>query len=194
MIARSRKFPWVLQNQQQVADFFERSLQAIGQWRCRGMPGKSGAYDLRAILKWAIAEGLIVPIAIPQQSEDGGLNRQRQIKADLLEMELQQRKSELVSRIELRNGLGLLAVMIRQMSDRLKNRYGPDAAMSVNEMLDDYHRVITHEFGADCLPGESTAGSNVVPGSSQGEADSADQPVGRRGARAAKRSIQGRKV
>ena len=181
MIAKAKKFSSVVQNQQQVADFFDRKIQTVGQWRSRGMPGKPGRYDLREILKWALAEGLLVPISRAAQGDEVGpqsLGRQRQAKAELLEMEVLQRKRALLPRDDLRNSLGILASMIKQKGEQLCRRYGPDASVFFSDLLEDYHRVISNEFGGNGhLPREPARGPDLVRGSSPVQADQANQPV-----------------
>ncbi|HUT91804.1 MAG TPA: hypothetical protein VMY37_20080 [Thermoguttaceae bacterium] len=48
-----RRPPWKVGTQQEVADFFGKSLDTIkGEWRPKGMPGRAHHWNLAEILAW----------------------------------------------------------------------------------------------------------------------------------------------
>lgn len=44
--------PWLVKTLDQVAAFFDRERETLKDWRRKGMPGTTGAYDLKEILAW----------------------------------------------------------------------------------------------------------------------------------------------
>lgn len=150
MIGKPKKTKWTAKNLAQVAEFFERSQQCINQWRSRGMPGRPGAYDLQEVLHWAISHGLLVERVGGEDLGDGdspALERYRAARAQLAELELERQKKTLVPRDAMRNGLSRFAHHLRQLAERMGKRHGPEAAITVNEAIDECGRVIDDEFG-----------------------------------------------
>jgi hypothetical protein len=79
------------------------------------------------------------------------LERFREAKANLAELDLQKRKGELVPRDEIREGLGRFAARIRGAGDLLERQFGPEAAEILREALDDCTLELDRSFedGAD---------------------------------------------
>ena len=91
--------PWVVARLADVARFFSRSVDTIkGEWRRGGMPGKSGAWDLREILQWRDERFGIGEVPAPEGEETrAAANRRRDIaQATLVELKARQRAGELV--------------------------------------------------------------------------------------------------
>lgn len=96
-------------------------------------------------------DGLVV-----EGGDSPNLERCRLAKAQLLELELQQKKGVLLPREKVRSGLGRFAAIIRQLGERLGKRHGPEVFGSVNDALDDCQRVIDDEFGrCDDIPDDA---------------------------------------
>lgn len=154
MIANSKiKKQWTASTQSEVAVFFKRSPDTIALWRKKGMPGVSGKYDLQMILWWAIERGLLIDHALADDDSTGGdspaLERYRAARAQLAEFELERQKRTLVPRDAIRNGLSRFAHHLRQLAERMGKRHGPEAAITVNEAIDECGRVIDDEFGSN---------------------------------------------
>jgi hypothetical protein len=75
------------------------------------------------------------------------LERFREAKANLAELDLQERKGELVPRDEIREGLGRFAARIRGAGDLLERQFGPEAAEILREALDDCTLELDRSFG-----------------------------------------------
>lgn len=152
MIGKSAKTIWAAKNLAQVAEFFDRSPQCIHQWRSRGMPGRPGSYDLREVLRWALMRGLLVDRGAADDLGAGdspALERYRAARAQLAELELERQKKSLVPRDAIRNGLSRFAHQLRQLAERMGKRHGPEAAITVNEAIDECGRAIDDEFGPE---------------------------------------------
>ena len=169
MIANAKKKSrWTAANQAEVGEFFGVSMDTIAAWRKKGMPGVSGRYDLREILVWVRSEGPWrqrggVDIGtgplddlIVEAGDSPNLERCRLAKAQLLELELETKRSSLLPREKVRSGLGRFAAILRQLGERLGKRYGPEVIGSVNDALDDCQRVINDEFSCgDDVPDDA---------------------------------------
>lgn len=88
---------------------------------------------------------------IAMGGDSPALERYRLAKAKLAEMDIEQRRNALVPRDRIRSGLGRFAQILRQLGERLGQRYGPEATASVNDALDDCQQVIDDEFGGNGL-------------------------------------------
>jgi phage terminase Nu1 subunit (DNA packaging protein) len=100
------------------------------------------------VTRWLRTEGPWKPYAKSQSPNpaddpllaDGdspGLERYRLAKAKHAELDLEQRKGELIEREKAKLILSRWASLIRQMGERLSKRYGNEAAKTVNETLDE---------------------------------------------------------
>jgi hypothetical protein len=65
-------------------------------------------------------------------------------KAELSEIEIQERKNQIVPRAEVRAKLAWLTGKFRKLGDRLGKSHGPDAQLAVNEFLDDIAEEVRH--------------------------------------------------
>lgn len=116
------------------------------------MPGKPNAYDLDEILAWLRKDG---PWAAKVKAEtdplmDGpetaGLERYRQAKAALAELELAERQGQLVQAEKVREKLLRWAVLIKRLGERLRKRWGPEAGKAVDATLEECRLVVDAEF------------------------------------------------
>lgn len=138
-----------------MADFCGVSIETVKNWAKQGMPGTPNAYDVSEIIQWLRSVGPWRQHAKPDSddpllSADGdspGLERYRQAKAALAELELEERKGTLLSRDKARSTLGRWASIVRRLGERLGRRYGPEATTAVNDAILECQHVIDHEFG-----------------------------------------------
>lgn len=137
-----------VRTQGEIAEIFDVSADTVKRWRTEGMPGVSQKYILQDVTRWLRTEGPWKPYAKSQATNpaddpllaDGdspGLERYRLAKAKHAELDLEQRKGELIEREKAKLILSRWASLIRQMGERLAKRYGNDAAKTVNETLDE---------------------------------------------------------
>jgi hypothetical protein len=75
------------------------------------------------------------------------LERYREERAALARMDRMERERLLVSRDEVREGLGRIAAMLRGAGDVLQRQFGPAALEVLNDALDDAQREIDRCFG-----------------------------------------------
>jgi len=86
-IAKETHEPWVVARLADVARFFGRSLATVkGDWRPGGMPGRAGAWDLKAILQWRDgAAQAATPAAAGDQSKADAERRKAIAEAAIAE-------------------------------------------------------------------------------------------------------------
>jgi len=75
------------------------------------------------------------------------LERYREEKAALARLDRLERERTLVPRDEIREGLGLLASMLRGVGETLQRQFGPVAGEILNEVLDEMDREIIRRVG-----------------------------------------------
>lgn len=130
---------WIAKSQSEVSRFCRVTVSAVRKWAADGMPGRPGRYDLSEIHAWRLERETRRRAASDDPLLDGGdspgLERYRQAKAALAELELAERESSLMSREKALTILGRFAAKIRRMGERLGKRFGADAAIMVNESL-----------------------------------------------------------
>ena len=157
----------VVYSQKDLAAFVGIDPSTIQQWVRAGFPrSKAGknryAYCIPCAVAWRL-EGRDVKAEAAAALDDlmaaGGdspaLERYRLARAKHAEMDLEERHHALIPREKVRNGLGRFASILRQLGERLGRRYGPSAAQSVNDALDDCQRVVDDEFGDSGLHGST---------------------------------------
>lgn len=164
MIAHSKKPKrWLAVNQSEVAGFFRVSLDTVATWRKKGMPGSPGRYDLAEVLAWWQSEGPgrhrighdagngSLDDLIVAAGDSPNLERYRLAKAQLAELELEQKRRSLIPRDAARSVLGRIASLWRRYGERLGKRHGPEAVLSFNETFEEAKRVIDDELCGDEL-------------------------------------------
>lgn len=169
MIAQSKKRKrWLAVNQSELAELFDVSIDTIAAWRKKGMPGTTGRYDVRQILTWLRSDGPWRPRASESVAGPGlddlfvaggdspNLERYRLARAQLAELELEQKKRALFPRDAARSVLGRVASLWRRYGERIGKRHGPEEVVSFNETFDECRRVIEDEFGGNGLPEDGT--------------------------------------
>ena len=118
-----------------VAAFFGVSETTIKDWRARGMPGEPKRYNLSEITKWRI--DIERSRAAPPSEDpllDGGdspaLERYRNAKADLAELDIAEREGRLVEADTIKSVLYAVASSIRELGE-LYQRQGHVAAFDL---------------------------------------------------------------
>ena len=140
-----------------VADAYGVSRNTVRDWRRWGMPGKQGAYRLRDISNWLRTEGPWRPKATPrtgdplldaeQSGESVGLERYRLAKAELAELELRQRKGDLIVRAECRVILRKWGDIIKRCRNRLFKNHGLEARRILDKAVENCQRLLDSELG-----------------------------------------------
>jgi hypothetical protein len=108
-------------------------------------------YCLSGILKWLRTAGPwrsrgVDADDVESGSDSPGLERLRQAKAAIAELDLALRRTELLDRDKVRQSLLRFAMLIRRAGERVGVRYGPDALAIVNESLEECEAVINVEL------------------------------------------------
>lgn len=186
--------------QADVARYFQVERSTVHDWSRKGMPGKPGAYPLDDIARWRKArEDDTVLLAGGGNSP--WLEELRKNKALQEQIRLAEMRREVVAIDHMRDALGIWASIIRRLGERLGQRFGPDAIAMVTDALDDCARALTDVITSDTdtptdghpVPTAERAPKRAAPARTRKRATrgtKADQPVGRKRARAPKRTIQ----
>jgi phage terminase Nu1 subunit (DNA packaging protein) len=145
----------------EVAEVFSVSADTVKRWRSEGMPGSPRDYVLQDISKWLRSDGPWKPYQrseIPAvQSDDPlladgdspALERYRLAKAKHAELDLEQRKGELIDKEKCRDVLARWGSTIRKMGDRISKRFGIEANQMVSEAIDECESIVRALANAD---------------------------------------------
>lgn len=157
---------WTVYSQKDLASAVGVDPSTVSQWVRAGLPReKAGKNRHRYCIPCAVAFRLRSVESMQSQpgalsiedellagsSDSPALERYRLARAKLSELELEERRESLIPRDRVRNGLSRFALILRQLGERLGQRYGPEATLSVNDALDDCQRVVDDEFGGNGL-------------------------------------------
>lgn len=139
--ATGMRTAWTADSQEEVAIFFGHSLDTVKNWSKQGMPGQRGSWRLDLIAQWLRTDGpwkrwdKATEDPLLADGDSPALERYRLAKAKHAELDLENRKGELIEVEKARDIFARWAVLIRRMGERLSKRFGPDAAATVNETL-----------------------------------------------------------
>lgn len=122
-------------------------------WRNQGAPGKaSHGWPITDTIAWAREEkwsgnSLDLDDAMMGGGDSPALEEYRRAKARLAELDLAQKKGELLAAEEVEDNLNKIAETIRGLCEQTKLRFPPEYLELLNECLEDLER----EF-SECIP------------------------------------------
>ena len=159
--------PWIVRTLADVARFFSKSPATIKtEWRRRGMPGKSGGWDLREIFEWREGHREHTGAKNEGESRFEAERRKAVADADMAERKAAQQAGELIEvtpiiRLFTRHVNEAKAIM-DQLADRvlslLPAKTTPKTRRRVREecrkILDDACRSLGDLLSAEELTGE----------------------------------------
>lgn len=158
---------WSAYSQRDLAAALGRDPSTIALWVKQGLPRYTARqnrfrYCIPCAFHWLSGRGVLrtdPPLPLADELLDAGgdspsLERWRKARAQLAEMELEERQRSLMPRDQVRSALGRIAAIWRQLGERLSKRHGPEAGESVRDAIGDSQRVIDEQFGRN---GHSTA-------------------------------------
>lgn len=137
----AKKLRRIVTTQSEVAAHFGVSRRTIADWVASGMPRRDGRYDLDEIEGWRSAR--IPDDTDPLLSGPGtspALERYREARAKLAELDLEQRRGRLVDIGDLRERISMLASHLRKAAERIERLHGPDPKRILDEALDEVER------------------------------------------------------
>lgn len=112
-----------------------------------------GTYDARELIRWHASQ-TSEPLGdlgdgdpLLAFGESPALERYRLARAEMVELDLEERRGFLIPRDRVRLTLLRWASILRAVGDRLGKKFGNDAIDTINEALDDCARVVADEFG-----------------------------------------------
>mgnify|MGYP001199290717 CR=1 FL=1 len=106
-----------------------------------GMPLSAGEnLDLYRLLLWLFdtaKSGKLDPPKDVADAADDALERQRLLRGDLLKLQLQTQRGELVSAGDVKNLFSIIGNLIRECGERLEKNFGEGPAEALLDTLDD---------------------------------------------------------
>ncbi len=144
----------------ELCDALEISRRQVTAWIKEGMPvervGRAYRFDHRAVRQWMIAAGHASQGAVleavrerkaetdPDMSGPTSLaqERYRLAKAELAELDLAERRKELVPRHEVHLVMGQVAGVLRTAGGVLQKRWGAEARQVLDRALDNAARLV----------------------------------------------------
>jgi hypothetical protein len=105
-------------------------------------PGLLKAYVAKELAKQSQSDPMTGP-------SSPNLERWRAARADLAELEREQREGNLIPREEIHDGLVRLAARLRKFGETLQRQFGPEAHRLLEELLDDYQHELDRLSGDD---------------------------------------------
>lgn len=145
---------WTVNTQAEVGEFFGVTINGVKGWNKQGMPGRPGAYRLDVIAQWLRSEGpwqrrgkAVSDDPLLSDGDSPALERYRLAKAQHAELDLEHRKGSLLEREKARDILSRWGSIIRRLGERMAKRYGNEAAVAVNETLEECSELIQRELG-----------------------------------------------
>lgn len=133
--------------QGECARFFKVSTKTIQTWTNEGCPGRSGNYPLSEMLQWAkynkwckSADPLLAG------GDSDNLERYRGVKADLAELDLEERKGTLIEPDEVRDTYVQSLRFIRDAAEQIDRQYGNDAFLIIHEAWERAEKYVMDEL------------------------------------------------
>ena len=134
------------QTRAEIAVAIGVSERTLGTWYSAGCPRD----DIEAIKAWRQARDDARKsrddALMDESVTSPALERYRAARAGLAELELLQRREQLIDREIMHQVLSRLAHFIREAGDKLAREYGSGAHEIVNEALDQYENVVDQFF------------------------------------------------
>ncbi len=128
--------------QAQVAEHFSRNRRTVADWFGTGCPGQAGEYDLEAIAAWLDARSGKTDDPELAGPASAGLERYRQARAAIAELELARLRRQLVPRAEVHAVLDQVAATLRTAGEILARHHGDDARQVLEDAIDNAHRLL----------------------------------------------------
>lgn len=152
---------YLARTQAEVAKFFGVSIKTVASWAQANMPGSAGAWPLDEIAQWLRASG---PWRLRSHQEQGGngdplmagpsegsegLERYRKARAAIAELDLAERRGELIRRDLLRAVMSRAAAPLRAAGEQLTRRFSEDARQILDEGLEEFQRNANEFLGGN---------------------------------------------
>ncbi|WP_298865015.1 hypothetical protein [uncultured Gimesia sp.] len=134
----------------ECARFFNVSTKTIQIWLGEGCPGKRGAYPLNEMVQWVKNNRWCKssdPLLAGGDSDN--LERYRGVKADLAELDLDERKGTLIDPDLVRDAYVQSLRFIRDAAEQIDRQYGNDAFLIIYEAWERAEKYIMKELADD---------------------------------------------
>jgi len=126
--------PRIVRTRDQVAEHYGVHLRTVAGWMAAGCPGKPGAYDLDKIHAWRDHTKKDDPLLAGRS--DPELARYRMARAELAELDLEERRRNLIPREEVHRVMEAVATALRSAALVLEKQYGDQAREILEDALD----------------------------------------------------------
>lgn len=139
---------WTADSQLEVAEFFGVSIDTVKSWTRKNMPGAPKAYRLDKIAQWLRTEGpgssriQASDDPLLGEGESPALERYRLAKAQHAELDLEERRGNLIDKSKCRDVLSMWAGVIRKLGESIGRRFGVEAHREINDALDECASIV----------------------------------------------------
>jgi phage terminase Nu1 subunit (DNA packaging protein) len=143
--------PFAALSGRQIAALFAVSPQSVTRWTQQGCPRRPDRrYNLAAVIQWrlSLAEAMVTEPEAATNPGSAQLERQRAANADLLELQLRERRRELVPRADLLDGLALLSQILRRAGERIGKQFGTVAHQMLDDAISEFDQEAKRRFNA----------------------------------------------
>lgn len=131
----------------ECARFFDVSTRTISDWLATGCPGRNKEYPLDKMLQWAkINRWCKSADPLLAGGDSDNLERYRGVKADLAELDLEERKGTLIEPEEVRDTYIQSLRFIRDAAEQIDRQYGNDAFLIIHEAWERAERYVMDEL------------------------------------------------
>lgn len=142
---------WIAKTAIEAAQFLGINRRQFQDYIAKGCPGSRGNYPLKEIVQWVRHNVWCKRQVVGEELLEGpvspALERFREARANLAELDLREREGELVDRETVHTGVVAIAGLVRSAGEQLQRQYGADAQAILDDALDDAEREIQERFG-----------------------------------------------
>jgi phage terminase Nu1 subunit (DNA packaging protein) len=159
-ILRNKKMTYA-KTQENLADAVGVSRRTIATWiRKPDFPQKSNrGWHIDAVLRWRESQAIADPGDPMMSGKDSpALERYRLARAKTVELELRQKRGQLIPKDAVVQCLNIFASTLRDALDKLRRLHGDEAYAIMSQAIDDVEKIFLRGLGED-------DSSNVVPSS-----------------------------
>ncbi|WP_298860940.1 hypothetical protein [uncultured Gimesia sp.] len=140
----------IAKTQKELADSIGIGERTFAAWLKEGCPGEPKNYVIRDVVEWAKVNKWF-PSSDPMLAggDSDNLERYRGVKADLAEIDLQERKGVLIDPDKVRDVYVQSLRFIRDAAEQIDRQFGNEAFLIISEAWDRAEKYTIEELADD---------------------------------------------
>lgn len=137
----------IAKTQKELADSIGIGERTYATWLRDGCPGSAGNYVVREVVEWAKVNKWF-PSSDPMLAggDSDNLERYRGVKADLAEIDLQERKGLMIDPVKVRDVYIQSLRFIRDAAEQIDRQFGNEAFLIISEAWDRAEKYAVEEL------------------------------------------------